>query len=117
MSPLTLLTKGSLTSAKAVLFCLENWDPNSELAPKDQYGNKILLLNVGSGIEISIKDLANKISKLAKYKGSIFWDQSKPDGTPRKKLNTDRINKLGWHPKISLDEGIIKTLKELDKLN
>ena len=99
----------------AVLFCLENWDPESELAPKDQYGNKILLLNVGSGIEISIKDLANKISKLVNYKGSIFWDQSKPDGTPRKKLDTTRINKLGWHPKISLDEGIIRTLEGLDK--
>ena len=99
----------------AVIFCLENWDPDAELAPKDQYGNKILLLNVGSGIEISIKDLANKISKLVNYKGSIFWDQSKPDGTPRKKLNTYRINKLGWHPKISLDEGIIRTLEGLDK--
>ncbi len=98
----------------AVVFCLENWDLDSELAPEDLYGKKTSLLNVGSGVEISIKDLANKISKLTNYKGKIIWDQSKPDGTPRKKLNSNRINKLGWHSKISLDEGILQTLNGLD---
>ncbi len=98
----------------AVVFCLENWDLESESAPEDQYGKKISLLNVGSGVEISIKDLANKISKLIDYKGKIVWDESKPDGTPRKKLNSERINKLGWHPKICLNEGILDTLQGLD---
>ena len=98
----------------AILFCLENWDPNSKFAPKDQDGNIISILNVGSGVEISIKDLANKISKLTNFKGEIIWDNSKPDGTPRKKLNCNKINKLGWQPKISLDEGIRQTLNDLD---
>ena len=98
----------------AILFCLENWDPNSKFAPKDQDGNIISILNVGSGVEISIKDLANKISKLTNFKGEIIWDNSKPDGTPRKKLNCNKINKLGWQPKISLDEGILQTLNYLD---
>ena len=98
----------------AILFCLENWDPNSKFAPKDQDGDIISILNVGSGVEISIKDLANKISKLTNFKGEIIWDNSKPDGTPRKKLNCNKINKLGWQPKISLDEGIRQTLNDLD---
>ena len=49
-------------------------------------------LNVGTGNEISIKDLALKISKFVNYKGSILWDKSKPDGTPRKRLNINKIN-------------------------
>ena len=98
----------------AVIFCLENWDPSSEFAPKDKNGDKILLLNVGSGVEISIKDLANKIANILNYDGNIVWDKSKPDGTPRKKLNTKKINKLGWHAKISLDKGIQETLRNLD---
>ena len=98
----------------AVIFCLENWDPSSEYAPKDKNGDKILLLNVGSGVEISIKDLANKIANYLNYDGNIVWDISKPDGTPRKKLNTKKINELGWYPKISLDKGIQETLRDLD---
>ena len=98
---------------EAVLFSLENWDPNLDNAPSDKYGNKVSLLNVGSGIEITIKDLAYKISKLLNYKGNIEWDKSKPDGTPRKKLNCKKINNLGWYPKISLDEGIMQTAKDL----
>ena len=98
---------------EAVLFSLENWDPNLDNAPSDKYGNKVSLLNVGSGIEITIKDLAYKISKLLNYKGNIEWDKSKPDGTPRKKLNCEKINNLGWYPKISLDEGIMQTAKDL----
>ena len=97
----------------AVLFCLEHWDPNSKNAPSDKYGNKLSLLNVGSGVEITIKDLAKKISKLLNYNGNILWDDSKPDGTPRKKLNSLKINQLGWHSKISLDEGILKTARGL----
>ena len=101
----------------AVLFSLENWDPKSENAPKDKYGNKLHLLNVGSGLEISIKDLANKISKLLNYKGNILWDKSKPDGTPRKKLNCQKINNLGWHSRITLDEGILQTANDLSNIH
>ena len=68
---------------EAVVFALENWDPNSKNAPKDKNNNPLTILNVGTGKDISIKELANKISSTVKYKGSIIWDKSKPDGTQK----------------------------------
>ncbi len=67
-------------------------------------------LNIGSGEEISIKDLAIKVSTIAGFKGEIQWDSSKPDGTPRKLLDVTKMKSLGWSPKISLDEGIDSTI-------
>ena len=90
----------------AVVFALENWDPNSINAPRDENNNTLKILNVGTGKEISIKELAFKISDLFNYKGRIVWDEKKPDGTPRKLLNIEKIKGLGWEPKISLEEGI-----------
>ena len=92
----------------AVVFALENWDPSSKNAPKDENNNKLTTLNVGTGKDISIKELALKISNLLNYKGKIIWDKSKPDGTPKKLLNIQKIQSLGWDPKISLSEGIKK---------
>tara|TARA_B100000963_G_scaffold120047_1_gene104601 strand:+ start:6145 stop:7128 length:984 start_codon:yes stop_codon:yes gene_type:complete len=94
----------------AVVFVLENWDPDSKIAPLDNNNSPLLLLNVGTGKDISIKDLAKKISAITSYKGQIIWDKTKPDGTPRKLLNIEKIKQLGWEPKISLDNGIKKTL-------
>ena len=73
-------------------------------------------LNIGTGKDISIKELAEKIAYLTDYKGEISWDKSKPDGTPKKQLDNTRINQLGWHPKISLNEGIKKTIKNFNDL-
>ena len=100
----------------AVVFSLEHWDPDSNNSPRDKFDNPLYWLNVGTGNEISIKDLAYKISYYVNYKGEVLWDHSKPDGTPRKQLNINKIKELGWKPKINLDEGIKKTLKsyELD---
>ena len=95
----------------AVVFLLENWDPCSTNAPVDTENNKLTILNVGTGKDISIKDLAYKISNLVNYKGKIIWDKNKPDGTPRKLLNVSKINDLGWVSKISLDEGIKKAIE------
>ena len=95
----------------AVVFALENWDPNSKNAPKDENNNKLTTLNVGTGKDISIKELAFKISNLLNYKGKIIWDKSKPDGTPKKLLNIQKIQSLGWEPKISLSEGIKNTIE------
>ena len=95
----------------AVVFCLENWDPNSPEAPKKDNGDDLNHLNVGTGKDISIFDLAIKISKLSEYQGEIIWDKSKPNGTPKKQLDIKRISKLGWKPKINLDEGIKETIK------
>ena len=96
--------------ADAVVFCLENWQLNREDSPKDIFGNPLNHLNVGTGKDISIKQLAEKISELVGFKGEIIWDKSKPDGTPKKQLDISRISKLGWLPKISLDKGIKETL-------
>ncbi len=94
----------------AVVFCLENWHPNSKDSPKDLSGNPLNHLNVGTGKDISIKQLAYKISEVCGYKGNIIWDKTKPDGTPKKQLDISKILNLGWFPKISLDEGIRETV-------
>ena len=79
--------------AQAVVFSIEN---------KLKEG----LYNVGSGLEISIKDLAIMIQKIVGHTGEIIWDKTKPNGTPRKLMDTTRTTKLGWSPKINLQEGI-----------
>ncbi len=100
--------------ARAVIFCIENWDPNSTKAPKDSCGKPTQFLNVGTGKDISIKNLAHKISKIIGYEGEIIWDKSKPDGTPKKQLDISKISELGWEPQIELDKGIKKTISLFD---
>jgi GDP-L-fucose synthase len=84
--------------AKAVLICLEKYD-------SDQH------INIGSGEDLSIKELALKVSKAAGFTGGVIWDSTKPDGTPRKVLDVTKIKNLGWKPSISLDAGIIQTIQ------
>jgi GDP-L-fucose synthase len=69
-----------------------------------------LHLNVGSGEDLSIQDLAEKVAAAASFTGEIEWDSSKPDGTPRKVLDVSRVKALGWKPTITLDEGIASTI-------
>ena len=76
------------------------------------YGNGLPFLNVGSGDEISILKLAKLIAEKFNYEGSITFDESKPDGTPRKILDTKRINDLGWKPKIVLSKGLDVTIQD-----
>ena len=97
---------------RACLFALENWNPNDNHAPKTLTNDYLTYLNVGTGIDLTIKELAEKIAKESGFNGEIVWDESKPDGTPQKKLDVKRINDLGWHAKISLNEGIKKTILE-----
>ena len=101
--------------ADACLFALRNWHPSSlDIANKSQ--TKIeSWLNVGSKYEISIKELATKIASQIGYQGEIRWDHTKPDGTMRKKLDTSRINNLGWYPKTDLNTGIENTIKIFQK--
>ena len=68
-------------------------------------------INIGSGKDISIKELAKLISEIVEYKGNILFDNSKPDGTPRKILDTGLANSLGWHPNTSLKNGLKKTYR------
>lgn len=67
------------------------------------------LLNVGSGQEITIEELVYKIKKVINYKGEITFDNSMPDGNPRKLLDSSRLNSFGWKPKINLDKGLEDT--------
>jgi len=83
--------------AQAVLIALTKYDSSVHL-------------NVGTGIEISIRDLAVKIATEIGFKGEIEWDASKPSGTPRKVMNVSRIKELGWEPRISLESGIKSTI-------
>lgn len=68
-------------------------------------------INVGSGIDIKIKDLANLIGEVVKYKGKIVFNNEFPDGTPKKLLDNTKINSLGWSPQYTLKEGLNKTYK------
>ena len=82
--------------ASACTFLLENYDDDAPI-------------NVGWGRDISIADLAVLIAQVVGFDGEIQWDSSKPDGTPRKLLDTGMINSLGWKPAISLRDGIAST--------
>jgi GDP-L-fucose synthase len=94
--------------AEAVDFLIDNYDSDEAI-------------NIGAGKDISILELANLISEIVGYEGSIKWDTSKPNGTPQKLLDTSKINSLGWSPKISLVEGVTSTyewfLGEINKYN
>ncbi len=84
--------------ALACLFLMNNYNDSG-------------IVNVGTGKDISIKNLAQNIQKIVGFKGKIVWDTSKPDGPPKKLLNVKKINKLGWKSKISVDDGLAKTYK------
>jgi len=89
--------------ADACVYALEN------VSAKDIYSQGISQLNIGTGEEISIKNLAYLIAKVVGYKGEIVFDLSKPDGTLRRVLDNQRLNKLGWRHKISLEDGLAST--------
>ncbi|MCF7785959.1 MAG: GDP-L-fucose synthase [Prosthecobacter sp.] len=67
------------------------------------------LVNVGCGSDVTIRELVEMVAEVVGYKGRIVWDKSKPDGTPRKLLDTTRLNQLGWKPQISLKDGLAQT--------
>tara|TARA_X000000950_G_C13886974_1_gene649270 strand:- start:499 stop:1494 length:996 start_codon:yes stop_codon:yes gene_type:complete len=98
--------------AKACIFALENWDPSHKDSPKIFPKEELTYLNVGSEDEISIKGLAQLISDIVGFKGSIIWDKNKPDGTPRKKLNYEKFKSIGWETSINLNLGLKKTIED-----
>ncbi len=98
--------------ANAIVFMMEN------IEAKDLYENGITHLNVGSGKDISISDLANLVAEITGFNGKIVYDSTKPDGTPRKLMDVTRINSLGWKYRTELQNGIEKTYKWfLEKYN
>ena len=82
--------------ATACIFMLENYDDD-------------VALNVGTGVDITIKELTEVIADVIGYQGEILWDADKPNGTPRKLLDVSRLKGLGWSPRLSLGEGIKST--------
>jgi len=95
--------------ADAILFLLENVDA------KDLFEKGITHLNIGTGKDISITELAKLVAEIIGFKGKIVHDATKPDGTPRKLLDVSRINSHGWNYKTELREGIIKTYEFFKK--
>jgi GDP-L-fucose synthase len=88
--------------ADACIFLMQNY-------------NELQHINVGSNSEISIKDLALLIKKIVGYQGNIQFDTTKPNGTPRKLMNSNKIFQLGWKPKIHLEKGIQQVYEDFQK--
>ncbi|HEX3798541.1 MAG TPA: GDP-L-fucose synthase [Verrucomicrobiae bacterium] len=88
--------------AHACVFLMENYSDSK-------------IINVGSSQEISIHDLANLVKKITGYTGEIMWDKTKPDGTPRKLMDSSRITALGWKPSIDLASGIALACEDFQK--
>jgi len=84
--------------AEACYVCMQDYDEDYHI-------------NVGTGEDVTIKELTETIVDVVGYAGDVEWDTSKPNGTPRKLLNVDKIHKLGWKHKIGLREGIVSTYK------
>jgi GDP-L-fucose synthase len=87
--------------ADAVVFCLEHWRPSDQ---------ETQFLNVGTGKDLSIRELAELVADGVGYRGKLVWDSSKPDGTPRKLLDVGRLSALGWSASIGLEQGLRSTI-------
>ena len=84
--------------ANAIVFCIDNYDSDQQI-------------NIGTGIDLTVAELAEKIAKNTGFTGSINWDVARGDGTPQKVLDTQKITNLGWKPTINLDQGIKLTVE------
>jgi GDP-L-fucose synthase len=89
--------------AAAALFCLEHWQPAAD---------DLQFLNVGTGSDLPIRDLAALVADAVGFRGSLEWDTTKPDGTPRKLLDVGRLKALGWSATIPLEEGLRATVND-----
>ena len=88
---------------EACVFALEQWQPGPD---------ELQHLNVGTGVDLSIRELAQAVAAATGFAGEINWDSSKPDGTPRKQLDVSRLAALGWRARIPLAEGLASTVAE-----
>ena len=89
--------------ARAIIFTIDKYNDDKPI-------------NIGTGQEISIKSLALKIKKIVGYDGKIIFNRKYPDGTPRKRLNINKLKKIGWKPRISLDKGLKETINWYNSL-
>ena len=88
---------------EACVFALEHWRPGPDA---------LQFLNVGTGIDLSIRELAEAVAAATGFRGTISWDTSKPDGPPKKQLDVSRLAQLGWRARIPLHEGLQRTVAE-----
>ena len=101
--------------AEACIFILKDWSGSEGKLLFENYMKKSSWLNVGSGNEISIKNLSEMIAEIIGYQDEISWDKTMPDGTPRKILDNTKIKSLGWEPKIKLEDGLRMTIEDFKK--
>ncbi len=87
--------------ADGCVFMMENYNPTKEENEKGP-----IFMNLGTGVDVSIKELTEMVKEVTGFDGEIVWDTSKPDGTPRKLLDMSRLHALGWHHTVDLKEGI-----------
>jgi GDP-L-fucose synthase len=94
--------------AEACVFLMNNIEINDLMSCSDKISDEIrnTHLNIGTGKDLTIKELAEKIKRVIGFKGNLNWDKTKPDGTFRKLLDVSKINKLGWKEKTSIESGI-----------
>ena len=86
---------------EACVFALEHWQPGPD---------ELQFLNVGTGVDLSIRQLAETVANATGFRGEITWDTSKPDGTPKKQLDVSRLANLGWRARIPLAEKLVSTV-------
>ena len=91
---------------EASVFALENWKPDAD---------EPIFLNVGTGLDLSIRELAEAVAQATGFKGEIQWDTSKPDGTPKKQLDVSRLKAMGWQASISLEDGLSLAYQDFQK--
>ena len=87
---------------EACVFALEQWQPTAD---------QLQHLNVGTGVDLTIRELAEAVAEATGFRGTIAWDASKPDGTPKKQLDVSRLAALGWRARIPLREGLRDTVR------
>ena len=102
---------------EACVFALEHWSAFGDDAPRDDSGDPLAFLNVGTGIDLSIRELAEAVAAATGFGGEIRWDASKPDGTPKKQLDVSRLAALGWRARIKLAEGLRTVVKDFESVN
>ena len=102
---------------KACVFALETGSALDENAPRDDAGETLAFLNVGTGTDLSIRELAQRVAAAVGFEGSIEWDLSKPDGTPKKQPDVSRLSAMGWRSRITLSEGIPMAYADFSKQN
>ena len=102
--------------AEACVFLMNLVDEKfNSLLRDDSSKNSYPIINIGAGEDISVEELSLLIAKISGFTGKVIFDGSKPDGTPRKLLNVDILNQLGWAHNVSISDGIKKALQDFGK--